>query len=147
MQKEYFDTTYQIYKDEIVGNLLLGDPAIQASLFNEISQRRGIGLKLIHKNKEIQAGQFTTTIPIKTYIINLSDDDKATLSLYSINDIKNPWVLNELILPLFMEVLLLSLGFIFLWQRFYTCLLSPLSELVSNLKIGAIEKYTKIERD
>jgi signal transduction histidine kinase len=142
LQEEYFDTTYQIYEDEIVGNLLLGDQSIEIALFNEIAQRRGIGLKLTYKDNQIQAGYFTTTRPVKTYKINIGEGQQATLSLYPINDIKNPWVLNELIMPLIFETILLGLGFVFLWRRFSTSLLSPLSELVTNLKPGQIETYT-----
>lgn len=141
LQEEYFDTTYQIYEDEIVGNLLLGDQSIEIALFNEITQSRGIGLKLTYKDNQIQAGHFSTTTPVKTYRINIGEGQQAILSLYPINDIKNPWVLNELIMPLIFETILLGLGFVFLWRRFSTSLLSPLSELVTNLKPGQIETY------
>ncbi|MCA0402710.1 MAG: HAMP domain-containing histidine kinase [Proteobacteria bacterium] len=142
LQEEYFDTTYQIYEDEIVGNLLLGDESIEVALFHEIAERRGIGLKLTYKKNQIQAGNFTTITPVKTYEINIGEGQKATLSLYPINDIKNPWIINELVIPLILEGILLSLGFLFLWKRFSKSLLSPLSELVTNLKFGKIETYT-----
>lgn len=142
LQEEYFDTTYQIYADEIVGNLLLGEQSVEKALFNEIVQRRGIGLKLDYQGNQIQAGNFTTSIPVKTYTINISEGQQASLSLYPINNIKNPSILNELVMPLILEVLLLSLGFVFLWSRFTKSLLSPLSELVLNLKPGQIETYT-----
>lgn len=142
LQEEYFDTTYQIYEDEIVGNLLLGDESIEVALFHEIAERRGIGLKLTYKKNQIQAGNFTTITPVKTYEINIGEGQKATLSLYPINDIKNPWIINELVIPLILEGILLSLGFLFLWKRFSKSLLSPLSELVTNLKLGKIETYT-----
>ena len=79
--------------------------------------------------------------PIKIYQINLGEGKKATLSLYPMNSNKAPWILNELIMPLILQALMLSLGFIFLWKRFNKSLLSPLSELVTNLKPGQIENY------
>ncbi|MDR3477531.1 MAG: HAMP domain-containing sensor histidine kinase [Gammaproteobacteria bacterium] len=141
LQEEYFDTTYQIYKDEIVGNLLLSDPVIEKALFNEIAKRRGIALSLTYQEHHIESGISTTETPVKIYEINLGEGKTASLALYPIKDIKRPWVINELITPLILEALILSLGFVFLWRRFNRSLLAPLSELASALKSGEIETY------
>jgi len=142
LQEEYFDTTYQIYKDEIIGNLLLGDKDIENALFNEIANRRKIGISISYQNTHIVAGNYTAEVPVKTYEIKLGERKKAILSLYPMNDQKKPWILDELIMPLVLEAFMLSLGFVYLWRRFNQSLLSPLSDLVANLKPGQIETYT-----
>lgn len=141
LQEEYFETTYQIYKDEIIGNLLLGDQRIQKSLFNEIAKNRGIGLSLTYQHHRIDTGIENNASPIKTYQIHVSDGKDALLSLYSTNGMKNPWIMNELVIPLILDILTLSFGFLFLWRRFSKSLLSPLSELVTALKTSKIETY------
>jgi signal transduction histidine kinase len=142
LQEQYFESTYQIYKDEIIGNLLIGDQIIEDALFKEIANRRGVGLGVTSQGVSIQSGNFINQSPVKTYELDLGNNQKAVLSLYQINDAKKPLLLNELILPLLFEVLVLSFGFLYLLRRFNKSLLAPLADLASNLQPGQLELYT-----
>lgn len=141
LQEQYFDATYEIYKDEIIGGLIVDDKEIENALLNEISSRRGMGLSVSYKGDDIRAGNFVIRAPMKTYELDLGNGNKAILTLYPTNSLKIPWVDQELSASLLLEALVLGLGFMYLWRRFNKKLLAPLADLASNLKPGQIEIY------
>lgn len=141
LQEQYFNATYEIYKDEIIGNILIGNQNIESALLKEISNRRGIGLRLTYKDTDIQTGSFATIQPVKMYELDLGNGNKATLNFYSLNDIKSTLSIKDLGISLLLEILVLSFGFIFLLWRFSKKLLSPLEDLVAHLKPGQIDTY------
>lgn len=141
LQEQYFDATYEIYKDDIIGSLLVGDKEIEKALLNEISSRRGIRLSISYKGDGIQVGNFIAHTSMKAYELNLGNNSKAILTLYPTNNLKISWFSKELSISLFLEALVLGVGFMYLWRRFNKRLLTPLADLASNLKPGQIEIY------
>jgi len=142
LQEEYFEATYEIYKDEIIGNLLLGDPSIEEALYSEIANRRNIDIMVSNPDDESAITSKFSEKPVKVYDINLGEGKHRALAMYPKNEIKHPWLIDELLAPLVLEALLFSIGFAYLWRRFTKCVLFPLADLVAHLKPGQIETYS-----
>jgi signal transduction histidine kinase len=141
LQDQYFDATYQIYRDEITGNLLIGDAKTEEALLNEIAGSRNLGVKINYQGKTIKAGNLNSKSVLKNYELDLGEGKKAVLYLYSAGDLKVPQIIDTLLLSLFLEVLVLALGFIYLWRRFNQSLLAPLSNLVNHIKNNELESF------
>lgn len=142
LQEQYFNATYDIYKDEIAGDLLINNQQIILALLQEIADRRGVGLSLIYNSIKLQAGKFFPHSFSKSYQINLGNKNKAIFIIYPTNELKVPWLFNELGVPLLLEILVLGLGFIYLLWRFRKRLLIPLADLVIHLKNNQLDSYT-----
>ena len=71
LQEQYFDATVQIYKDAIIGNILLDDKNVESTLLDEILKERGIGVKVSYENNTIQSGDFENKIYDKVSITEL----------------------------------------------------------------------------
>jgi signal transduction histidine kinase len=149
IQEQYFDATYEIYKDEIIGDLLLGEKNVTVALLQEIAKRRSLGVSINYNNNEMRIGKIEPSSPKKTYKLDLGDSNVAFLAL-SICDFRIPWFIRNLGISLFLDIFVLGLGFIYLWYRFNKRLLTPLARIVSHLNTAQLEecllpKFTAIE--
>lgn len=141
LQEQYFDATYDIYKDEIIGDLLINNLQIENALLNEISLRRSIGVSVLYQGNEVHVGDKGKNVESKSYKLDLGSGNEAVVSLYSLSDFKSPWSAREVGVALLLELLVLSLGFIYLWWHFRDKLLAPLAHLVTHLQPGLLEDF------
>jgi signal transduction histidine kinase len=141
LQDQYFESTYDIYKNQIAGNLFIGDYKVEQELLEELAKRRSIGITLSYRKHILQAGNISGK-PLKNYILKLGDNEHAKISMYSVKSLKASVFFKNMIIPLLIEVLLLSLGFIYLWWRFNRVLLGPLAKMSTQLQSGDIENYS-----
>lgn len=138
LQRQYLNATFEIYKNEIIGDVLVGNREIIHSLLDEITSNRSAGTILSYDNVTISTGQHKKQLPIISYSLNLGNEKFATIKLYPLKNIKSYNFIDEIIIPLSFEVLVLSLCFIWVLRRVKRKLLNPLNGLVLNLEIEAI---------
>lgn len=141
LQEQYFDDTSEIYKDKIIGNLLVSDQQSEIALLQEISAKRKVGIDLSYEDLDLQVGTFTPRTLHKNYPLDFGDGRIAKLTLYSPNALKTLQFLKDLSFPLLLEMLVLGLGFIYLLWRVRKKLLAPLADLVSHLTPEQLEIY------
>lgn len=141
LQEQYFDTTYEIYRDEIVGDIIIGERQVIDALFKDIANRRGVEISLLTPTSKIDNTNIANSKFSKTYTLDLGGNKKATLIFRANNASKNILALNDLVIPLLVEALLISFGFLYLWWRFHRSLLSPLVNLINSSKQGVLSTY------
>jgi len=146
LQKQYLNATFEIYKNEIIGDVLVDNKTIIKSLLNEITNDRGVGAILTYNNKTLSTGTFNFQSPVLAYKLNLGNEKFSSIKLYPLKNLKVLNFIDTLLMPLLLETLVLSVGFLWLLRRTKRKLLNPLNELVLNLETGNIEKFSpKVE--
>lgn len=141
LQMQRLNSTYEIYKDQLIGDLLLDNRSIKKTLVNEISKTRNLGVVLKFNNQKISAGKISHDKPHKSYSVQLGGDKEAKLSLFAEKKYKYSTSFHELWLSVIVEALILILGFIYLWWRFNKRLLLPLREQFDYIREGKIKEY------
>ena len=138
LQEQYLDATYEIYKDEIIGDILIGDHDTENALLKEISVKRGIEAKIIRDNN-INVKKFIKIPLTKIYELDLGANNKARLSLHMLNDFHGLLNFQGLELSLLLEITVLGAGFIYLLWRFNKILLKPLAQLANNVNFENLD--------
>ncbi len=139
---QHCDATYEIYKNEIMSNILIGNVNIQQTLLNEISQYRDIGLSLSYNGKTLRAGQVTQKMPTKSYTLDLGKQSFATLNLYAFDGGNIPWNASALTLLFLLEVIGIVVLFTYLWFCVNRRLLNPLKALGCNLTPSGLAHHS-----
>lgn len=146
LQKQYLNATFEIYKNEIIGDILVGNKLIIKSLLSEIANDRNVGAALSYDNNKLSVGEFNHQTSTQVYKLNLGNEKFASIVLYPLKNLKISNYIDTFLLPLVLEIFVLALGFLFLLGRIKKSLLNPLNEVALNLKLGNIEKFSlKIE--
>ena len=142
LETQYLNATYEIYKNALIGDILVGRTDIEKSLVEEISDNRKVGVILKYRDKIIRSGSHAAQSPIAKYKLNLGNQEFAELELYPIKRLRVFNLLSELLVPLAIEILVLVLGFIYLLRKINRNLLAPLNSLFLNLEPSKINSFT-----
>lgn len=141
IQEQYLDATFEIYQNQLIGDILIGDNNILSSLIQEISEIRNVGIILINDKTTLSAGLIEENNKGAIYPLNIDNERKATLKLF-LNSNKSKFdILYESVFPIFFELVILCIGIYFLLRRLKQGFISPLNELVLNLGPGKIEEF------
>lgn len=146
LKEQYFEATYEIYKDQITGDLLVNNVSVDNALLEEIVNRRDVGVRLKYKNLTLKEGDFDEREASKNYNIDLGNGENATFSLYPLKGSNTPQIDEEIWWLLALEIFVLGLGFIYIGRMFSEKILIPLKSLVENLKPEKIENYIPPEK-
>lgn len=141
LQEQYLDATFEIYKNQLVGDILVGDKDILVSLLDEITQDRGVGVILHYDDMTLQKEDEIKSSLLQSYTLNLGIKKFASIQLYPLKNIEVFNIVNTLLIPLILEVLVLLVGFLWLLVRIRRKLLNPLQALVLHLKAGKIDTF------
>lgn len=142
LQQQYLNATFEIYKNEIIGDVLVGNQTILNSLLQEIKKSRQVGVVLTYDKASLNTGKYESQSPRLSYRLNLGNKQFAKIELYPLTSMKLFGFVNTLLLPLLLEMLVLGLGFVWLLRRIKHKLLDPLNELVLSLEKGDIEQFS-----
>ena len=141
LQQQYFDATAEIYQNNIIGDLLIGENRMTTALLQEIAHHRKLGISVNYQNHELQGGEVSATKTGKQYPLDLGNGKKAMLTIYPGSNLIAPSFFKNLGATIFFEALVFALGFLYLSRLFKKRLLDPLTDLVSHLKPGDLETY------
>lgn len=141
LNEQHLDSTYALYKQEIIADLLIGDSAIENALLKEINQTTNVGILLRFRDRELTVGVRNHEALYKRYLLEVGKGQRAILTLYSNGKYQYKTAFKGLWLSLLFEVFVLLFGFLYLWWRFNRRLLAPLSEQAAHLKPGMLEGY------
>lgn len=142
LRDQSLDDTYEIYRDKIIGDLLIDDRESAMALLQEIFIKRDMAVNLMYAGSIFQAGTFSENTWHKKYILDFGDGRKASLTLYSLSTL-DPWqFFMDLSKPLILEILILGIGFFYLLWRVRKKLLDPLTDLVAHLTPEQLDTYT-----
>lgn len=108
LQKQYIDATYDIYKNELIGDILVGDNNISQYLLDEISQSRKVGVILTYENTILTSGKYIHQEPSLSYKLNLGNEKFALLKLYPLESLKSFDSLSRFIISLLLEIFVLG---------------------------------------
>lgn len=142
LQRQYLNATFEIYRNELIGDVLVGNKQIISSLLVEITKDRGVGVKLSYDTIQLSTATVKPGLPVFSYNLNLGNEKFAKIVLFPLSNPKAFTVFNNLLVPLILEILILSLGFVWLLQRINSRLLNPLKELVIKLSSDALDKLS-----
>jgi len=134
LANQYLDSTFQIYKNQITGDLLIGDHHLLKALLSEIVIDRKISADLTYKDWRITKQVGAPSSEFKKYRILLGGGEVAIVKFYLPENFRHNNLFNTLVLSLLFEALVLSFGFFYLWHRFNRNLLKPLDNLAQNLE-------------
>lgn len=141
IEEQYLNATFEIYQNQLIGDILIGDNNIISSLVQEISEIRNVGVMLINNNKKFSSGPIEDTSHGATYSLNIDNEKKAELKLFLSQNKSIFDMLYELAFPVFLQLVILCFGIYFLLTRIKQSLISPLNELVVNMEKGQIEEF------
>ncbi len=142
LQTQYLNATFEIYKNEIIGDILIGNDNILLSLLNDIASTRGVGSILIHDKKILRTAGYATQLPLLTYKLNLGNEQFEEIQLYPLKNLQMFKWMDTILIPLALEMLILCFGFLLLLASIKRKLMNPLNNLVLSLGTGNIEKFS-----
>ena len=138
LERQYLDSTFQIYQNQIIGDLLIGDKKIINILIKEVSDDRNIGVELDYKKNKFSYG-VAIQASSKSYNLDLGNGNVAKITFFSRQNFDNVNGLIVILPALLIELLVLGLGFLYLWWRFNKSLLYPLANLAKCSELSLIE--------
>lgn len=141
LQKQYLNATYEIYKNSLIGDILVGNKTIESALLKEISNTRKVGSTLRIQGEQFKVGKHIPGSPTQTYTLNLGNEQHAILTLYPLQHLKVFDLFHELFIPLLIELCVLIIGFIYVLRKIKKKLLNPLNEISQNLDPKQIKHY------
>src|SRR3990167_4313681 len=142
IQAQYLGATYEIYRNEMIGDILIGNKNITQSLINEISNTRKVGVILQYNNQELHSNQYHHQKPFISYDLNLGNKEFSELKLFPLDAAKKFYFFRDFFILFFLEILILSFGFIFLLKRFNEKLFLPLKEIFINVSNNTIPRLS-----
>lgn len=146
IQEQYLNATFEIYQNQLTGDILIGDNDIITSLIQEISEIRNVGVILANENKTFTAGVIDKNDSGTEHTLNIDNEKKAILKLFLSQKKSNMDVFYELIFPILFELTILCIAIYFLLKRIKQGFISPLNELVLNLGPGKIEQFESSDK-
>ncbi|KTD13218.1 sensor histidine kinase [Legionella jamestowniensis] len=141
IEEQYLNATFEIYQNQLIGDILIGDNNIISSFIQEISEIRNVGVTLVYDNKTLSAGLIDKNNPGASYTLNIDNKKKASLKLFLPQNKSKFDIFYESVFPIFLELIILCIGIYFLLKRLKQSFISPLNELVLNLGPGKIEGF------
>jgi len=140
IEEQYLNATFEIYQNQLIGDILIGDNNIISSLIQEISEIRNVGVVLINNNKKYASGPIGNANYGATYALNIDNEKQAKLKLFVSRNKSVYEKLFELAVPVILQLVILCIGIYFLLTRIKQGLISPLNELVLKMETGQLEE-------
>ncbi len=135
---QFFDSTFEIYRTDIIGNVLVGSNEIVQALVDKVAAKRKVAIQLKTATATYASG--TPVGVSKDYLLQNADKKIGILKIFLASDPKDrPWI-SDLIIAVVIESVLLFLGFVLLLRLLNTRLLSPIALIVSHLKSASLDK-------
>lgn len=126
------DSIFEVFQSEIIGSVLLNDPELLQSLFEEISKTKDISIEFVGPIS-VKTGELTPFLTQKTYHLRYGNVDQGEVTLAKKSEMTPMKLFADLVWILIVELFLLSVIVYTLGRYLKSMLFDPLQDLSNNI--------------